>query len=153
MPAEEEKPTLRCDTVLLSSRGIAETHGKKAVIFVPGADIERITLKFGRPEHSPIVSLTIGTAFAVVGILGIIEFFLAMRGWRYEIGMMALGAIGGTIIFDALKERYFLEVHSKNDVRRLVFSKNAQKKEIDDFCDQVSAIYKYQISEAGPASK
>jgi hypothetical protein len=147
MPAEEEKPTLRYDTVLLSPRGIAETHGKKAVIFVPTADIERITLKFGRPEHRPIVSLTIGTVFALVGILGIIEFFRSMRGYRYEIGMMAFGAIGGTIIFDALKERYFFEVHSKNDVRRLVFSKKAQKQEIDDFCKQVGIIYKYQITE------
>jgi len=85
--------------------------------------------------------------------LGIIEFIRSMRGYRYEIGMMAFGAIGGTIIFDALKERYFLEVHLKNDVRRLVFSKQAQKSEIDDFCRQVSAIYKYQISEAGPASQ
>jgi hypothetical protein len=136
----------------VSPRGITETHGKKAVIFVPAAEIERITLKFGRPEHRPIVSLTIGTVFALVGILGIIEFFRSMRGYRYEIGMMAFGAIGGTIIFDALKERYFFEVQTKNDMRRLVLSKNAQKKEIDDFCNQVSAIYKYQISEARPAS-
>jgi hypothetical protein len=152
MPTEEEKPILRCDTVLVSPRGIAETHGKKAVIFVPAAEIERITLKFGRPEHRPIVSLVIGAVFVLVGIVGIIEFIRSMRGYRYEIGMMAFGAIGGTIIFDALKERYFFEVHSKKDVRRLVFSKHAQKKEIDDFCNRVSAIYKYQISEAGPAS-
>jgi len=153
MPAEAEKPVLKCDTMLVSPRGIAETHGNKAVIFVPAADIERVTLKFGRPEHRPIVSLTIGTLFVLVGILGIIEFIRSMRGYRYEIGMMAFGAIGGTIIFDALKERYFLEVHLKNDVRRLVFSKKAQKSEIDDFCQQASAIYKYRISEAGPASQ
>lgn len=153
MPAEEEKPILRCDTVVVSPRGIAETQGKKAAIFVPAAEIERITLKFGRPEHRPIVSLSIGTVFVLVGILGIIEFIRSMRGYRYEIAMMVFGAIGGTLIFDALKERYFLEVHSKNDVRRLVFSKKAQKNEIDDFCSQIRTIYGYQISEAGPASR
>lgn len=152
MATDQEKPTLRCDTVLLSSRGIAETHGKKAVIFVPASDIQRITLKYGRPEHNPVAALTIGTLFALVGVFGLIEFIRAPRGYRYEIGMLVFGAIGGTIIFEALRERHFLEVETKNGVRRLVFSKNAQKSEIDTFCQQARNSYNHSITEAGPAS-
>lgn len=147
MPSAEEKPVLRYDNILLSTRGIAETHGKKAVIFVPATEIEGITLKFGRPEHRPLVALFIGGVFGLVGVAGLIEFFLAPRGYRYELGMIFFGAIGATIIFDALKERHFLDVQMKKDVRRLVFSKRAQKKDIDDFCSQVRTIYQYQVEE------
>jgi hypothetical protein len=149
MPTVEEKPVLRCDNILVSSRGIAETHGKKAVIFVPASEIDRITLKFGKPEHRPIISLSIGTILVLVGLAGLVEFILAPRGYRYKVGMMFFGAVGATVIFDALKERFFSEVHMKKDMRRLVFSKAAQKKEIDEFCNNVRAVYKYQIEETG----
>jgi hypothetical protein len=146
---KEEKPVLKCDNILVSPRGIAETHGNKAVIFVPATEIEGITLKYGRAEHRPILSLSIGVVFALVGVFGLVEFFLAPRGYRYELGMVAFGIIGATLIFDALKERHFLEVNKKKGMCRLVFSKKAQKKDVDDFCSQVRSIYKYQIEEAG----
>ena len=147
METKEEKPVLRCDNILVAPRGIAETHGKKAVIFVPTGEIGRITLKFGRPEHRPIVSMSIGIVLALVGVFGLLEFVAVPRGYRYELGMVVLGAIGGSLIFDVLKQRYFLEVNQRKGTRRLVFSKKAQKKEIDDFCKDVRTIYKYQIEE------
>ena len=85
---------------------------------------------------------------ALVGLFGLIEFvFINMRGYRYEIGMMLFGAIGGSIIFDTLKERYFLEIDSKAGPRRLVFSKQVQRKDIDEFCNKVGTVYNYQITD------
>lgn len=147
MPAQETTPVVKCDNVVVSSRGIAEVHGKKAVIFVPAAEIESITLKFGQAEHRPVMSLTIGVVLALIGIFGLVELVLAPRGIRYELGMMALGAIGGSLIFDALKQRYFLEVRKKQGSERLVFSKQAQLKEIQDFCQQAGTVYKHPITE------
>ena len=111
-PATEEKQSLRYDNILLTRRGIAEIHGRKVVIFIPAADIKSIALKYGRPEHRPIISLTLGAIFAIIGILGLVDFFFAMAAFRYELGAIAFGVIGASIIYDVLKQRYFLEVQS-----------------------------------------
>jgi hypothetical protein len=144
----EDKPVLRCDNILVSSRGVAETAGKKVVIFVPTNDIERISVNFGRSDHRPIITISIGAIFALVGVFGLIEFFVATRGYRYELGMVAFGLIGASLIFDALKKRYFLEVHKKKGTTRLVLSKHTQKTDIQDFCEKVRTIYKYDITDA-----
>jgi hypothetical protein len=52
------------------------------------------------------------------------------------------------MIFDTLKKRYFFEVHKKKGTCRLVLSKKAQKKDVQDFCDKVRLIYKYEITDS-----
>jgi len=147
MPATEATPVLKCDNILVSSRGMTETMANKVVIFVPTAEIDRISLKFGRSDHRPMVSLSLGIILASVGIYGLIYLVLAPRGYRFEIAMMFFGAIGGTIIFDTLKKRYFFEVYKKSGNCRLVFSRQARLKDIQDFCDQIRTVYKYQITD------
>jgi hypothetical protein len=147
MPSTEEKPVLKYDNIVVSSRGMAEVHGKKVVIFVPAAEINRITLKFGRAEHNPVVSICIGAVLALVGIFGLIVFFTGKKGNRYDLGLIALGIIGGSLIFDALKQRYFLEIDKKNDMRRLVLSKKAKKEDIDELCNKIRTIYKFEIAD------
>ena len=83
----------------------------------------------------------------LVGIYGLTYLILAPAGFRYETGMMILGVIGGTIIFDALKKRYFLEVYKIKGMCRLVFSKNAKLRDIQDFFVKIKAIYKHDIME------
>jgi hypothetical protein len=147
MPSTDKPTTLKYDTIAVTPRGMAETHGKKIVIFVPTAEINRIALKFGRAEHRPVVSLTIGILLALVGIWGIIACLNPAKENRYYLGLVALGIFGGSIIFDTLKKRYFLEVDKKNDTCRLVFSKKAKKNEIDDFCNKVRTTYKHEITD------
>jgi hypothetical protein len=147
MQSAEDKPVLKCANIIFSPRGIAEVDGNKIIVFVPVNEIESITLKFGRSEHRPVASLSIGIILVSVGLFGLFELFWAARGWRYEIGMMLLGGIGGSIIYDVLKRRYFMEVTKKVGMSRLVFSKSAQKDTIEKFCVEVRASYKYDIAE------
>jgi hypothetical protein len=147
MQPPEANQNLRCDNIVLTPRGIAETCGKKVVIFVPAAEIERLTLKYGRSDHRPIFSLSVGVLFALIGVLGLIELIIATSGFRYEVGMVALGIIGGSLIYDALKQRYFLEVHSPKGTRKLVLSKHVQKSDIQNFCHSVRTNYKYDLTE------
>jgi hypothetical protein len=147
MPAAENAPVLKCDNILVSTRGITETHGKKILLFVPAPEISRLTLKFGRSDHCPVVSLAIGVLLSVLGIYGLVKLISAPRGFRYELGMITLGVIGGSMIFDTLKQRYFLEVTKPNGVSRLVFSKQTQLNDIREFCRQVGTTYNYAITE------
>lgn len=148
MQAAEENQNLRYDTILVTPRGIAETSGKKVMIFVPANEITLITLIYGRPDHVPIFSLLAGVVFSLVGVFGLIEFIIATRGFRYELGMIAFGIIGGSLIYDALKQRYFLEVQGPKGKRRLVLSKHAQKSNLHTFCQSARMGYKYDIKEA-----
>jgi hypothetical protein len=144
---EQTLPVLKCKNIIVSPRGLAEADGKKVILFVAVADIDHIILKHGRVEHRPIVSLVIGAVFALVGVWGLVELILAPSGLRYELGMIFFGLIGGSIIFDALKERHFLEVHKNKGDCRLVFSKATPLNDIQDFCEKVRATYKYKITE------
>src|SRR5690348_3500904 len=65
MQSSEDKPILKCDNILVSTRGMAETHAKKVVIFVPAVEIDRITLKFGRSDYRPILTMSIGVVLAL----------------------------------------------------------------------------------------
>ena len=142
------KPSLKYDNILASTRGMAETHAKKVVIFVPADEVIRVTLKYGRSDHRPIISLSIGIVLSLVGIFGLIEMVEAPGGFRYELAMAAFGVVGVSMIFDTLKQRFFFEVQKKQDVSRLILSKNAQKKDVQNFCQQLRSIYKYDITDA-----
>jgi hypothetical protein len=148
MQSTEEKPVLRYDNIFVSPRGVAEVHGSKTVILIPAEEISRINLKFGRAEHRPIFSMSIGLILVLVGLAGLVEFFLAMQGYRYELGMMAFGILGGSMVHDTLKQRYFLEVQKTKGMARLVFSKNALREGVQDFCKNVTATYGHQITDA-----
>jgi len=145
MENTEARQKLRCDTILVTPQGIAETCGKKAVIFVPAAEIQSLTLKYGRPDHRPIFTVSLGVVFALIGVFGLVEFIIAPRGYRYELAMVAFGIIGGSLIHDALKQRYFIEVQSAKGPRRLVFSKHAQRNDLQTFCQNIRTTYKYDI--------
>ena len=147
MKDTEAKPVLRYDNLLVSSRGMSEVHGKKLILFIPAAEIDHLELKFGRAEHRPLVSLAIGIVFMLIGAFGLVYLFLAPRAFRYELAMMVFGFIGGTIIFDVLKQRYFIEVRRPKGLGRLVFSKNAQPAGLRDFCQLVGSVYGHQIKD------
>jgi hypothetical protein len=115
----DEKPILKYDNILVSSRGMAEIHAKKVIIFVPAVEIDRIMLKYGRSDHRPILAMSIGIILALFGVFGLIELVEAPGGIRYELAMLAFGLVGGSMIFDTLKQRFFFEVQKKKGMCRL----------------------------------
>lgn len=147
MQPTDAAPILKCHNIFVSPRELAEGDGKRAVLFVPAAEVDRIVLKFGNAEYRPMVSLLIGGALALLGLAGLVELIIAPRGWRYELGMIFFGLIGGSLVFDATKRRYFLEIHKAKGVCRLVFTRQASRQEVQDFCEKIRGEYKYNINE------
>jgi len=146
MNTSENSPALRYDNILASSRGLTETQSKKVVLFIPKSDIARIDLKFGRSSHRPLLTLILGAIFVPIGLYGIIDFFLRPAGLRYEMGMAAFGLIGGSLIFDTLKKRYFFEVCHSKGISRLVFTKKADLQSILEFCAKATDVHGYQMA-------
>jgi hypothetical protein len=143
----EGQPILRFDNVVVSPDGISEVHDNQVVIFVPTDQVDRITLKFGRSDHRPLATICIGLGMAVIGIVGLIGFILSPKGFRYELGMAACGLIGGSLVFDTLKQRFYFEIEKKQGVGRLIFSKHAQKEAVREFCVQIRSAYGYEITD------
>ncbi|HEV7405417.1 MAG TPA: hypothetical protein VGO11_20910 [Chthoniobacteraceae bacterium] len=148
MSSPEPPARLQYDNLVVSPRGISELHGRKVMLFVPGPQIERMTLRFGRTDHRPLLTLTAGLLLAAVGVLGIVQFGVSPKGIRWELGMVALGGLGASMIYDTLKQRYFLAVHQRKLDSHLVFSKRAQREEIQAFCDRIREVYRYDIHDA-----
>jgi hypothetical protein len=147
MQTSEEASVLKCNNIVISTRGLAEVDGKKIILFVPKDEVNQITLKYGKAEHNPIISLVIGIILALVGLAGLVELILAPRGLRYELGMMFFGFIGGSLLFDSMKQRYFFEILRIKGRCRLVFSKKTTLPEIRDFCQKVQTTYNYKVLE------
>jgi hypothetical protein len=147
MQNAEASPVLKYCNIVVSQRGLAEADGKKVVLFVPAAEVDRIILKFGKAEHRPLVSLLIGLVFTLVGVFGLIELIIATRSWRFDIGLMFLGVIGLSLIFDSIKQRYFFEVHKSKGHCRLFFSKSASLSEIQNYCAKIKEAYPYEMLE------
>jgi len=140
----------RYDNLLASARGLTETHGKKVVLFIPKADITRIDLRFGRSGHRPLLTLLLGTILVPIGVYGVVDLFLRPAGLRYEMAMAAFGLIGGSLIFDTLKQRYFLEVFHGRETSRLIFSGNATQEQVRAFCARAAETHGYAITDQTP---
>jgi len=142
----ETRPILKFDNLVVAPRGISEVCAGKVMVFVPTSEIGRVTLKFGRSDNRPTLTLAMGLGLAAAGVAGLFEFAIAPGGYRYELGLVALGAVGGSLIFDTLKKRFFLEIQKKRGVCRLVLSKNTRKAAVQEFCRQIRTVYQYEIT-------
>lgn len=123
-----------------------EADGNALIQLVPRADIDRVVLRFGGAEHRPIVSLTLGVVLSSVGLVGLLFLFTGIPA-RVKLGMIAFGAVGGSVLFDTAKKRYFFEVHGKKGMRRLVFSRKATLSEIRTFCAKIQAEFPLPLIE------
>jgi hypothetical protein len=147
MKSPEDVPTLKYDNIVAAPRGLIESQGGKIITLVPVSEINWVTLRFGRPDQRPVLSLVVGILVSAVGLYGVGGLLLAPDGYRYELAMVTLGLIGAFMIFDTLKKRFYLDVTKKKGCSRLVFSKDAQLPDIQEFCEQVRTVYKHQIAE------
>lgn len=147
MSTPENASVLRCNNMIASDRGIAETQGKQLVTLVPAAEITRIELRHGRSAHRPLVSLLLGIALLLVGAFGLYDLIVHPAGFRYESAMIAFGILGGSFIFDVMKLRYYLDVHRPKETSKLVFTKNADRKDILTFCEQLRLLFKCEITD------
>lgn len=146
MDAPENSLSLKYDNLGASARGLAEIHRNKIVLFARASQIDSIFLKFGHSSHRPILTLVLGLIFLPIGLYGLIECLFAPAGFRYEIGLIAIGIIGGSLIHDTLKKRFFLEVHHRKEISRLICSRHATRDGITDFVAQIEKAYQYKIT-------
>ena len=154
MKPPEDKPTLTCENIVVAPRGIMEVQSKKIINLVPTSEIDRLTLKFGRSSLHPVLAIITGGTLSLVGVFGVAALIMAPREYSVELALVLLGMIGGFMLAEALKTRFFLDVEQKKGFCRLVFSKHAELKDIREFCEQVKTVYRYKIAdESVPAGK
>lgn len=146
MDASENTLSLKYDRLGASARGLAEIHRNKIVLFARASQIEEILLKFGHSSHRPVLTAIVGLIFVPIGLYGLIECLFSPAGFRYEIGLIALGIIGGSLIYDTLKNRFYLEVHHRKTVSRLICSRHATREGIIDFVAKIEKAYQYKIT-------
>jgi len=147
MKPPEDKPTLKCDNIVVAPRGIMEVQSGKIINLVPTSEIDRLTLKFGRPSLYPVGTIVVGSAVTLAGGYGVAALIVAPQAYRVELGLVVLGIVGIFMLAQAQKTRFFLDVEQKKGFCRLVFSKRAEMKDVREFCDQVKTVYRYKITD------
>lgn len=148
METPESLPSLRYDNLVASPRGLGEAHRNKIVLFVRATEIEQILLRFGHSSHRPVLSTIVGLIFLPIGLYGLYECLFTLGGLRYEIALIGLGIIGGSLVHDTLKRRFYLEVHHrKSHTARLICSRKATVTEVRGYCTKVSEAFHYQITD------
>ena len=65
---------LECDNIRVTPRGMEEFHANRVLIFVPANEIGHIILRFGRSDHRPMVTMLIGIALSLAGVIGLMNW-------------------------------------------------------------------------------
>jgi hypothetical protein len=141
---------LKYDNISFSERGVFEIQRGRQVAGVLAPDIKQIRLQYGTGANRPIFEAIVGTVLLLVGIKGLLLFIAAPMGFRYELALMVLGAIGASMLFDVLKRRYVLCVFATDRVHKLSFSGSANLAGIEIFRDEVHRRFGIEIQSEIP---
>jgi hypothetical protein len=140
--------------VRVTATAIAELDGKRALVTVKRADIQRVVLRWGRQSRRAFGLLLFGAVLLLLGLTSALLFLGAISddgngadiwGWG-----ATLAIIGGWAVYDALRRGFFLEIDGPPAGRRLCFRRRAGRRKIDEFLTEAERRFGYQIDRDGP---
>src|SRR5436853_1274209 len=147
-PTNVSPEFFKCGNVIASDRGIIETDQGRQVQLVPQKTITNITLRFGCPARRPILEMVMGGALGAIGGFGGFNLCTNFKAWRYDIGLIALGCLGASMIYDVTKKAFYLRVATESDYFKITFSKNVQRAEVEAFCAEIQKRWNYNVATA-----
>lgn len=119
--------------IAFSSNGIAEYSGNRCVVFISKGEIQRIEKRFGFRAERPLLQSIAGVVLFGLGLIGARLFLTAgVVLYRWEAGFVLFGALGGWLLWEALRRGHYLSVDCQNGKRKLVFEGKVSEPELND---------------------
>lgn len=145
---------LRCLSVELSSKGITELDGARAVVFLPRDEIVRAELRRGISGERPIAQFVFAALFSALSVASL----LIVRAWWLHGGLisvkvvpgMALAPLGPWLIWSTLRPAYYLHVRTQDDVRKIVFRGRAHRADIEACLRRANMLFGFEITSRLP---
>lgn len=140
---------LQYDSVKAWDAGIGEMDRKRAVVFVPRAEIRSLELAYAPGAERPLVTILLGVLVLAVSATPILYLLgaLAWGGRMYVKLFYILGfaPLGFWLLRFALKKRLVLVVHTAKGRRKMVFQGSPDLAAARDFVHQVGSRYSYPV--------
>jgi hypothetical protein len=111
--------------VRVSGELISEVEDGRIMLSLPLRDVRRVELAYGGVAERPFVQIVVGAGLLAVGCWPLLHFaYCALRGGVFieeEAWLVAAGAVGAYMIWQARREGWYLRVESATTVRKFVF--------------------------------
>jgi hypothetical protein len=128
----------RFETVRIGAEGASEMDQDRRVIFVPRSEILRIELVQGSGAERPVVVAVLGLVFAVLAVGSLLIFVLALSRGGVRIPSSLITGIvfllpAWWLLDLSLRKRWFLRVHTRTGMRKLVFHQTRDERALREF--------------------
>ena len=155
---------MKLSTVEITEKNISEMDNKRLILSISREKITQISLRFGIPAEKPLreclfylLLLFVGL---VVGVLPMLAYFINPNSpgyWLpYYVGKTAhpififtitaaFFPFGIYLLFQSFKKKYYLEIFTGNDKRKIVFRDSITHENVLEFIDKIQRTYGYKI--------
>ena len=148
-----------CASVDISTSGISQLDGNRAIATIPRERISRIVLCHDSCSRHPFLRFLFGFVMIATGIiLGIGAFLLDLGGvylvklqsFTFGVPVAPLVIVllilaGGWLLAGVRRGRYNLMIHTSNGVRKIFFAESADIRDIRQFLGRARTEFGYEI--------
>ena len=125
------------ESVRLGADGASEMDGVRRLIHIPRGNIIALEIVHGPAAERPLLSLILALALTAIALLGPAMLAAALLGHgTVEVKFVTSIAfiIPAVWLFDLVfRRRWFLNVHTKNGSRKLIFGKSSDPAALQQF--------------------
>jgi hypothetical protein len=150
---------MNCASVDISTTGISQLEGNRAINTIPREGIVRITLSHDSRSRHPFLRFLVGFVMIATGIvLGIGALLLDLGGiylvkmesFTFGIPVAPLVIVlliwaGGWFLAGMLRGRYNLLIHTPGGIRKIFFTESADIRDIRQFLRRARTELGYEI--------
>ncbi len=146
-------PLVQCSGIRLTDDHLAEMVDGWEVVGVARADVRDVTLGRRLRAPHPILPFVLGSALTAAGIPPAIHLVNMFRhgglGVKLEAWLMMFAVLGLSLVVDAFKRGFVLDVKTDRGVRRLLFTGKPTPSELDAFVDVLERSWNVRVTREG----
>ncbi len=149
---KEADEYIQFSSIRVSSDCIDEVDRHLVAVSISKTEIKRIELRYGIGSERPAIQLLLGLVFFGIGCFFLVDLVLWLfwGGTAYDVEALAIGLIplGGWLMCNAVRKKYFLFIHLASDRRKLVFKGKFEQSDLLAFIDEAIEKFGFNIEKA-----
>jgi hypothetical protein len=131
---KEKGRTLEYKGIVFTSAMIGELDQRKLIAFVEWGDVRSVTLAHGFQAKRPALQIGLGAELVLVGLSPLLRI-AGLIPWSCPIWGAAFIIPGVWLIWNGMHRRYYLDIETPKEPKRLVFQKVSNPSELHSFLD------------------
>jgi putative Mn2+ efflux pump MntP len=133
---------LESNGIRATPEGLFEIDSGRVMVFIPRADVVKLSLAHGRLAERPFVQAIIGALLLAFGALAI-GWLLLIGYWKTVASAVVLPIVGLWMLVHSFRDGDYLEVQTPRATRKLVFHPALTPQEAIDFTRCLKDQFQY----------